>query len=230
MDRDSAPPARRRARVALLVAGAVVLLAAAVGAGVILGHGGNGNGASAGAATAVGTAMTAGGSGGDVGAVGAAVGGSTGGQTGSGGGGTTRTTSRTTTSTATSTTTGSTTTTTRTTPEHLEFVAPPQVSAKVSCTPSKSGGYDFTVNFFVTLVFTFTSHGTFHYYWDNRRYPEYGVDITTDPNVTRDVVVGPDIISGNRPSRTDTVTGSLHILEPPSIATTVPMRSTICPG
>ena len=233
MDGDSTPPARpRRARMALLVAGVVlVVLAAGLGLGVALGRGGkggNGDGTAAGVAGA--EATTGGGQ--ETGGTGATSGagsqaGSAGGGTGGGGtgGGTTRTTSRTTTSTttATSTTTGASTTT----EAPLAFADPPSGGASASCTPSKFGGYDFTVRFQVVALFN--HNGTFHYQWGRGRDDVRVDSVGTHTTDGQRYVQFQDSISGNRPARADTVTDNLHILDPPSVATTVTVTHSICP-
>jgi hypothetical protein len=187
--------------VVLLVTGVVVVvLAAGVGLGVALGRGKSGN-----AAAVAGAEATTGGSGQEAGGTGVAAG-DTGGQAGSDGGGmsggtTTKTTSRTTT-TATSTTPGTTTTTT-TTEVPLAFADPPSGGAQASCTPSKSGGYDFIVRFQVVALFNHS--GTFHYQWGRGR-DDVPVDsVGTQTTDGRRYVQFRDSISGNRPSRTDTV-------------------------
>src|SRR6266536_5200984 len=78
----------RRVRVALLVAGVlVVVLAAGLGLGAVLGRGGKGGNGGGGAAGVAGSEATTGGSGQDAGGTGAAGSGA-GGQAGSGGGST----------------------------------------------------------------------------------------------------------------------------------------------
>ena len=148
--------------------------------------------------------------------------GGAGGQAGSGGGGSTRTTGRTTTTTPTSTTTGVTTTTT-TDGGPLQIAAPPEVLATPSCTPSKLGGYDFKVRFLVRIKFT--GSGIFHFYWDHSS----TVEGAGGGSACEATTVGPHDVSGNRPSRTDTVTDYLHILDPPSVKSTVTLKSAICP-
>jgi hypothetical protein len=222
----------RRVRLAVLLAGAVVVvLAAGLGLGVALGRGGKGGGAGV-VAPVAGSEATTDGGGQNAGGAGAAGGGA-GDQAGLGGGGTgggtTRTTSRTTTTTTATTTTGATTTTTGTTTTTdggpLEIASPPSVIATASCSPSKLGGYDFKVRFFVKIVFT--GSGTFHFYWDNLRGTVEGAG---GGSAYPDTTVGPHTVSGNRPSRVDAVTSYLHIIDPPSVATTVTLRSAICPG
>jgi hypothetical protein len=238
MDMDgggSAPPARPRpGRVALLVAGVVVVvLAAGLGLGVALGRGKGDN-----AAAVAGAEATTGSTGQEARGTGAAGGGADG-QAGSGGGGTggggtsggttTKTTSRTTT--ATSTTTGATTTgasTTTTTEMPLAFADPPSGGAQASCTPSKFGGYDFTVRFQVVALFN--RSGTIHYQWGRGRDDVRVDSVGTQTVDGRRYVQFNDSISGSVPSRTDTVVDHLHILDPPSVATTVTVTHSICFG
>jgi hypothetical protein len=236
MDESPSPSGRpRRARVALLLAGTVVLLGAAVGTGVTHGRGGKG-GDAPGPGGVAGAASTVAGAVSTVAAAGAATGSGdesgsgresgSGGQAGSGGGGaggdTTRTTYRTTTTT-TATTTGATTTT----EAPLAFIDPPSGGATASCTPSKFGGYDFTAHFRVSILFS--GGGTLHYQWGRGR-----DDVRADPE---EHTIGQvkntqfeDSITGRRPSGSDVVTDNFHILDPPNLATTVTVTHSICLG
>ena len=229
MDGGTALPARpRRVRVTLLVAGVlVVVLAAGLGLGAVLGRGGKGgngggDGGGGGAAGVAGSEATTGGSGQDAGGTGAAGSGA-GGQAGSGGGSTGGggSSSPTTTS-ATSTTTGATTTT----EAPLAFAEGPSGGASASCTPSKFGGYDFTVRFQVIALFN--HGGTFSYQWGRGRADVRVDPVGTDTTDGRRYFQFQDQISGNRPSRTDTVVDHLHFLDPPSLATTVTVTHSIC--
>jgi hypothetical protein len=222
--------------VALLVAGVVVVvLAAGLGLGVALGRGKGDN-----AAAVAGAEATTGSTGQEARGTGAAGGGADG-QAGSGGGGTggggtsggttTKTTSRTTTATSTTTgatTTGASTTTTTTTEMPLAFADPPSGGAQASCTPSKFGGYDFTVRFQVVALFN--RSGTIHYQWGRGRDDVRVDSVGTQTVDGRRYVQFNDSISGSVPSRTDTVVDHLHILDPPSVATTVTVTHSICFG
>ena len=223
MDGGLAPFARpRRVRRALLLAGVVVLFAAAVGAGVALDRPGKGGGSGDGAVAEPASTLAAGGDGNGSGAAGSGAGGQSpsGGGGGTGGGGS----SSPTTTSATSTTTGATTTT----EVPLAFAEPPSAGASASCTPSKFGGYDFTVRFMVSALFN--HGGRFSFQWGRGRGDVRVDPVGTETTDGRRIFQFQDQIFGNCPSRTDTVVDHLHFLDPPSLATTLTITHSICPS
>jgi hypothetical protein len=199
--------------VALLLAGAVVLFAAVVGTGVMLGRGGKGGvgggtGAAAGAVSTVAAGDTGNGSGG-AGGVGSQSG-SGGGRTGGGG------SSSPTTSPATSTTSGATTTTTQPPLRVVGYIS----EIDPQCTAAPSGGYyDYTVKFEVDVHVT--GAGTLRFQWGRGT-----ADIRTPATtymIPPERQVAPyatytlrDSISGRAPSAITKVVDRLHILDPPA--------------
>ncbi len=214
MDGDPAPSARpRRARRALLVAGALVLFAVAVGAGVALDRGGKGgkdgngggNGAVAGAASTAAAGDTGNGSGAASGAGGQA--GSGGGSTGGGG------SSSPTTSQATSTTTGGTTAPPLRVVGYIATIDP-------RCTAAPAGGYyDYTVR--ITVDLHVTGAGTLRFQWGRGtgdvRIPATTYEIPPERQVTPYATyVLRDSFSGRTISAPTKVVDHLHILDPPA--------------
>ncbi len=214
MDGDPAPSARpRRARRALLVAGALVLFAVAVGAGVALDRGGKGgkdgngggNGAVAGAASTAAAGDTGNGSGAASGAGGQA--GSGGGSTGGGG------SSSPTTSQATSTTTGGTTASPLRVVGYIATIDP-------RCTAAPAGGYyDYTVR--ITVDLHVTGAGTLRFQWGRGtgdvRIPATTYEIPPERQVTPYATyVLRDSFSGRTISAPTKVVDHLHILDPPA--------------
>jgi hypothetical protein len=227
------PAGSRRARVALLVAGAVVLAAATVGVRAVLGAAGGQDrppGEAAGVAaagTTIGaqdtnvTAAAAGGGGsGGPAATGAGVGGGSGGR---GGGGTPRTTtSRPTTTSATSTTL----------PQIV--VRGATWSASTSCYQGPDGVWHYVVQFHVTVDSDGT--GTVRYQWsrgaDGVRSEVKSYDIPVRYAFETVHVKLDDTIKGNAASPTETVVDRLHVLAPPDLngqPFTATMVHTICP-
>ena len=214
MDGDPAPSARpRRARRALLVAGALVLFAVAVGAGVALDRGGKGgkdgngggNGAVAGAASTAAAGDTGNGSGAASGAGGQA--GSGGGSTGGGG------SSSPTTSQATSTTTGGTTAPPLRVVGYIATIDP-------RCTAAPAGGYyDYTVR--ITVDLHVTGAGTLRFQWGRGtgdvRIPATTYEIPPERQVNPYATyVLRDSFSGRTISAPTKVVDHLHILDPPA--------------
>jgi hypothetical protein len=74
----------------------------------------------------------------------------------------------------------------------------------------------------------FNRSGTFRYQWGRGRADVRADTVRMDTDGRRNVQFQ-DYISGNRPSRTDTVIDRLHFLDPPSVATTVTVTHSICP-
>ena len=213
------PAGSRRARVALLVAGAVVLVAAV---GAALGAAGNHDrqpGAEAGvdaagttvASQEAGVTVAGGGSGGQGGSGGGA---SSGG--GSGGGGT----SRTTTGRATTTSSPATTEAPTTTAPRVELIGGSGGKPTKECDQQPDGRWHFRVQF--NVVLTARGAGTVRYQWGRG-----GGDVRSDvrtfnidekfANETVQFAVS-DVMSGSAPSPTDEVIDRLYILEPPNPA------------
>jgi hypothetical protein len=229
------PAGSRRARVVLLVAGAVVLLAAAAGAGVALGAAGRQDHQPDAAAEAVGAgdgATVAGqdpgatvvesGTGGGGGSGGRpASGGGTGG--GTGGGGTPRTT-----------------TSRPTTTQGPSTTLPPIVvqgtswSASESCYSGPDGRWHYHVQFHVTV--DSIGVGTVRYRWGRGAGDVRSEVKTYDIGVAYAYVTVhvrlTDTISGNADSPTETVIDRLHVLAPPGLngqPVVATMTHTICP-
>ena len=209
MDGEPTLPARsRRAPVALLLAGAVVLLATAVGVAAALGgrHDSQPDGqageAAAGAPVAsqdTGATMAGGGSGGQAGG-------------GTGGGGT----SRTTTSRPTTTSSPATTEAPTTTAPQLEVYATSWQRSS-QCDQQPDGRWHFTVKL-VVGIYT-RGAGTVRYQWgrgggDARsNVRTFTIDEAFVGHTSLHQVT--DTISGSAPSPTDTVIDRLHVLDPP---------------
>jgi hypothetical protein len=229
MAMDGEPTGSRRARVALMVAGAVVLLAAAGGVGVVLGAAGrHGNRPDPAAETAgVGPGATVAGR--DLRADGTVAGGGSGrrpaaaGGGGTGTGGTRPTTSgRATTSSATSTT------------------LPPIVvrgvswAASESCYQGTDGVWHYVVQFHVTVDSDGT--GTVRYQWgrgaDDARSGVETYDIGVRYAFVTVHVKLSDTVKGNADTPTETVRDRLHVLSPPGLdgqPVVATMTHTICP-
>jgi hypothetical protein len=231
------PAGSRRARVALLVAGAVVLAAAAVGVRAVLGGAGEHDrqpGEAAGAAgttvagQAIGVTVAGGGSGGPAatgagtsGGAGGGTGGASGGGTGKGG--TPRaTTSRPTTTQATSTTL----------PQIV--VRGVSWSASESCYQGSDGVWHYVVQFHVTVDSDGT--GTVRYQWgrgaDDARSEVKTYDIPVRYAFVTVHVKLDDTIKGNAASPTETIVDRLHVLDPPGLngqPVVATMTHTICP-
>ena len=242
MDGEPTHPAGpRRVRVALLVAGAVVLLATAGGVGAALGAAGGHDhqpGAAAGVAAAgttvagqdTGATVAGGGSGGPA-ATGAGAGtsGGTGGGTGGASGG------------GTGTGGPPRTTTSRPTTTHATGTTLPQIviqraswSASENCYTGPDGVWHYHVQFHATVDSIGT--GTVRYQWGR------GADDVRSGVNTYDIGVAyayqtvhvrlSDTISGTADSPTETVVGRLHVLAPPGLdgqPVVATMTHTICP-
>jgi hypothetical protein len=205
------PAGSRRARVALVVGG-VVLLAAAVGVAVLLaGRGDAGGGSGSGTAGATATSVeAAGGAGGGGAAGGAGAGGRSAGGGGTGGGSSKTTVSATTVS---ATSTSATTQTT---------VAPLQVTlsnplASVTCKASPNGGYyDFTATF--TVYVQTVGVGSLRWQWGrgaaDARTPAKQYDVGRGEGL---IFVASDVVRGRAPSATYQVVDRLHVLDPAGV-------------
>jgi len=221
------PAGSRRAQVALLVAGAVVLAAAAVGVRAALGAAGGHDRPPGEAAEAGGVGTTVGGQ--DTGV--AAGGGGSGGQPApggsTGGGGTPRTTTSQPTTTSPPTTTQSTT-------------LPPIVvqgtswSASESCYSGPDGRWHYHVQFHVTV--DSIGVGTVRYQWgrgaDDVRSDATAYDIGVAYAYVTVHVRLSDTVSGSADSPTETVIDRLHILAPPGLngqPIVATMTHPICP-
>jgi hypothetical protein len=242
MDGEPTHPAGpRRARVALLVAGAVVLLATAGGVGVALGAAGGHDrqpGAAAGVAapgTTVagqdpGASVTAGAGGGGGGSVDPATtgAGTSGGKGGASGGGTGKggpprtTTGRPTTTQATGTTL----------PQIV--IQETNWAASESCSQGSDGAWHYVVQFHVTVDSIGT--GTVRYQWgrgaDDARSEIKTYDIPVQYAFVTSHVRLSDTVKGNAASPTETVVDRLHVLAPPDLdgqPFTATMVHTVCP-